>query len=226
MLPEVGRLHDAAIYAKKSARLSPWDPDILAFSGAILAEAGRTDDSDLALTTSLQMAPGNPVVEDFRYHIYQWMGRWLDALRILGDDATRPPQLVQEEDPQASKAFMTGMNSTDTALRVAARDAEIASVRRDRAHLMAALSHLSALGFNDEAFHLAEEIPPSPQTDDVSALFTPLMDPLRRDPRFIGLADKLGLVAYWKQTGKWPDFCSAPDLPYDCKGETLKLASN
>ena len=33
--------------------------------------------------------------------------------------------------------------------------------------------------------------------------------PLRRDARFIPLADRLGLLAYWR-TGRLPDFCQPP----------------
>ena len=34
---------------------------------------------------------------------------------------------------------------------------------------------------------------------------------------------RIGLVDYWRTTGKWPDFCSDPSLPYDCKAEAAKL---
>ena len=29
-------------------------------------------------------------------------------------------------------------------------------------------------------------------------------------------AKRLGLLDYWRTTGQWPDFCKAPDRPYDC----------
>jgi len=29
---------------------------------------------------------------------------------------------------------------------------------------------------------------------------------------------------YWRKSGKWPDFCFDPKLPYDCKVEAAKLA--
>jgi DNA-binding winged helix-turn-helix (wHTH) protein len=31
--------------------------------------------------------------------------------------------------------------------------------------------------------------------------------PMRRDPRFIALADKLGLLDFWREGKAWPDFC-------------------
>jgi hypothetical protein len=48
---------------------------------------------------------------------------------------------------------------------------------------------------------------------------------LRRDPRFMALAARIGLVDYWRATGKWPDFCADPGLTYDCRKEAARLAS-
>lgn len=48
-------------------------------------------------------------------------------------------------------------------------------------------------------------------------LFYPEMKAFRHDPRFIPLADRLGLLRYWRDANQWPDFCAEPDLPYDCR---------
>jgi hypothetical protein len=96
-------------------------------------------------------------------------------------------------------------------------------VQRDRSHLMAAISHLSALGFVDDAFRLADQA--SAQSDDLSILFTPLTAPLRQDPGFIALSTKLGLVGYWKTAARWPDFCADSALPYACAAEAAKYAA-
>jgi len=53
-------------------------------------------------------------------------------------------------------------------------------------------------------------------------MFAPLTRNLRRDPRFMQLAARIGLAAYWRQAGVWPDFCADPTLPYDCKAEAAK----
>jgi hypothetical protein len=59
---------------------------------------------------------------------------------------------------------------------------------------------------------------------NTEGLFTPSAAPLRRDRRFMALANRLGLVDYWRASGHWPDFCAEPGLPYDCKAEAAKLA--
>jgi TolB-like protein/Tfp pilus assembly protein PilF len=44
-----------------------------------------------------------------------------------------------------------------------------------------------------------------------------------RDPRSWRLFATVGLAQFWLETGRWPDFCSDPNLPsYDCKAEAQK----
>ena len=50
-----------------------------------------------------------------------------------------------------------------------------------------------------------------------AALFSPEGKAYRRDPRFMALAHDIGLTAYWKASGKWPDFCAEPGVPYRCQ---------
>ncbi len=40
---------------------------------------------------------------------------------------------------------------------------------------------------------------------------------LRRDPRIWRTFDAVGLTRYWRQSNIWPDFCSDPHLPYNCR---------
>jgi DNA-binding winged helix-turn-helix (wHTH) protein len=53
-------------------------------------------------------------------------------------------------------------------------------------------------------------------------LFYPEIKLVRADKRFKPLAEKLGLIAYWRETKRWPDFCAEPDLPYDCRNWSVE----
>jgi hypothetical protein len=53
-------------------------------------------------------------------------------------------------------------------------------------------------------------------------LFRPALRDVWRDPRSMAAAAHLGLLHYWKVSGNWPDFCSDPTLPYDCRKEADK----
>jgi hypothetical protein len=59
----------------------------------------------------------------------------------------------------------------------------------------------------------------------VEILFRPSQANLRADPRFMQVAAHLGLLDYWRRSEDWPDFCSDPDLPYDCKKEAARLTT-
>jgi hypothetical protein len=62
-------------------------------------------------------------------------------------------------------------------------------------------------------------------TGGTGVLFSPSAAAMRRDPRFMALAARIGLVGYWRSTGHWPDFCGEPGQPYDCKAEAARVAS-
>ena len=62
--------------------------------------------------------------------------------------------------------------------------------------------------------------------DDLSVsafLYGRDMSAFRADPRFMPLAKRLGLLDYWSKSGHWPDFCSEPGLPYDCRAAAVRL---
>jgi hypothetical protein len=85
------------------------------------------------------------------------------------------------------------------------------------------LVYAAHLGLVDDAYRLAEraQLGPAGTTDDImgpdgyrtSLLFQAGMPELRADPRFPALCARLGLVAYWSASGRWPD--CADEVPYD-----------
>ena len=58
-------------------------------------------------------------------------------------------------------------------------------------------------------------------------LFAPVTRNLRRDPGFVDLAARMGLIEYWRETGKRPDFCANPAARGECSPQLLAaLKSN
>ena len=47
-------------------------------------------------------------------------------------------------------------------------------------------------------------------------LFTPVTRNMRQESEFVRLAERLGLIKYWRETGKLPDFCTDPDRRTEC----------
>jgi hypothetical protein len=78
------------------------------------------------------------------------------------------------------------------------------------------------VGDLDSAFRIADRLYPSrrgrtpadeeriwlddPDAAPLAPLTGPAAAPLRRDPRFLALADRVGLLEYWR-SGRLPDFC-------------------
>jgi hypothetical protein len=103
----------------------------------------------------------------------------------------------------------------------AERDRQLSYGKLGRVQLGFSVGNLSALGLVDDALSQAGNLRDESWANP-GALFTPATAPLRRDRRFMAAAAKLGLVDYWRSTGKWPDFCADPELPYDCKAEAAR----
>jgi len=48
-------------------------------------------------------------------------------------------------------------------------------------------------------------------------LLRPAFSQASQDPGIMGYFAKTGQLDYWLQSGSWPDYCSDPELPYDCQ---------
>ena len=91
-------------------------------------------------------------------------------------------------------------------------------------HRIFILQALGPLKRVDQLYEFLDQWPIDKDLDGITyLLFRPWMTNVRRDPRFMGLAKRVGLLDYWEKSGKWPDFCAEPDMPYDCKKEAAKL---
>jgi hypothetical protein len=75
---------------------------------------------------------------------------------------------------------------------------------------------LAALGEPRQAIEVANLALDHHQQLQPWFLFTPVTRNLRQDPGFVGLAARMGLVKYWRETGKWPDFCTDQPRRSDC----------
>jgi hypothetical protein len=48
-------------------------------------------------------------------------------------------------------------------------------------------------------------------------LFAHGSEEMLREPRIWRAFDAVGLTRYWRESNRWPDFCTEPHLPYDCR---------
>jgi DNA-binding winged helix-turn-helix (wHTH) protein/TolB-like protein len=218
-----GRGHDALPWFRRAHAVDPLrvgDSRTLALG---LASEGRLDESRAIVARMAVQWPDHVMTHGARFWTAVIAGATSDALTQLMNPAARPMELNQISADAWRAALEATASNKAKARTDAVKEVTNAANTGSLSH-GEALTLLAMLGDLDGAFAQAELYEPA----DPSAppyLFLPMTAAMRSDPRFMPLARKLGLVAYWRATGKWPDFCSEPGLTYDCRGEATKLAA-
>lgn len=221
VMTDVGRLDDAEALFERAAAANPQSVDWTQEAAAGLVRIGQTDQADRDLAKFAQLWPNNVDLLDIQLDSFVAQKRWGDALALLdraGDfGASVSPGWVA-----GFRTLLKTLQSGDAEARNSLRESLIASSGSDPQQ---AISRLSLLGFEDDAFAIGARYSPGP-SDGPWFLFQPETGGLRRDPRFMQLAARFKLIDYWRRTGHWPDFCRDPGLPYVCTQEAAKVVAS
>ncbi len=221
LLGQAGRTEEAIAYDRRAVLLKPLFPDFVIDLAGGLAAAGRLDEARALLARAERIWPDSDV-QEVRIGTE---ARWGDpgiALALLDDPKTRPSDW-DSATTDDWRRFSLVRRSHDPA-RVAAYAGDVLErLSKGKLDVGKAVRELVGLGATDAAFAAANWSRPA-DVLDTEPLFRPPAAAMRRDPRFMPLAAKLGLVDFWRRTGRWPDFCQALDRPYDCRAEAAKLA--
>jgi DNA-binding winged helix-turn-helix (wHTH) protein/tetratricopeptide (TPR) repeat protein len=240
----VGRIRDAVESSRRAAMLNPLSPNYRGAAALGLAHAGDVEAARQEIATAEALWPGVLQIRAVRFAFERDFGDPLAALAML-DDSRNFTFLGSPEERDVIRLFLRARDDPTPAnidASLASYDASLRGGPRAGPGYSLALSQpdlrlrggshvgpsylqaLVRLGRIDEAFRLASR----PELGyvlrkEAAVLFYPHMRPIRRDPRFMALARHLGLLQYWRSSGIWPDFCSEPDLPYDCRAEARRL---
>ncbi len=226
---QAGRNRDALAAARRAAALNP----VFSSMGWILA--------DRLAGAGLREEAVAVEARDRRLFGAEWMLRNLllidalaspaEGLATLQDPAKRPPLSVSEA--AVWKAVLKAKQHPSAAATAPAvrRIEQLEATGRADPRLV--IIWLALAGDRDAAFQRADRYYSPAWLSQPSGAATPwetafLFEPatgLRDDPRMMALAARLGLVDYWRSTGKWPDFCAGPGLPYDCRTEGAKAVA-
>ena len=224
LLWTVGRGRDALVWLSRANDINPpffgtnWS---LALN---LASEGQLARSHAVVAQMALQWPDNPITQNARFWTNVVAGATDDALAQLADPAARPSGMDQKA-IDAWSAALKVIASKETAAKTGAVKAVMEAASTGSLGHGPALMLLSMLGDLDGAFAQAQLYKPlAPNAPPF--LFLPTTAALQRDPRFMQLAARLGMVDYWRISGQWPDFCSEPGLPYDCRSEAAKVAGS
>jgi DNA-binding winged helix-turn-helix (wHTH) protein len=218
-LQSVGRIHDALVDATEAVKLDPLSPSVREAHVVTLGMAGRVDTARQELHAMEQLWPDSGSVENARLLFNLRWGDPREALRTHSSENS-PRQTAKVLEP----FLRARIDPTPANIEEALRHGRM--VFRERPSSIQLYSQLMAeFDRNDELFEvLIHWRRMDIVTTVTDVMFRPAFADFHREPRFMQVADHLGLVRYWRKTGEWPDFCYAADLPYDCKGEAAKIA--
>lgn len=219
-LTEVGRLRKAVELAAETVKLDPLSPVLHSKYTAGIAYAGNFDAAKRELAKAERLWPGTASLEDAQYRFHLRYGDPRIARALFDkytDTGGRGPLMLLEARQNPGPATIEPLIAY---VRERMRNMENPSVGLGFATV--------ALAQFDRKEDLFALLLSWPEPGDIAIMsevfFRPEFKEERRDPRFLRITHRAGLLDYWRQSGKWPDFCSEPGLPYNCKTEAAKLS--
>ena len=223
VMTDTGRLQDAAGLYQRAAAANPQSVDWSSVAAAGLIRIGNTEQADRELARLSQLWPNDPQNVKHQFDSMLAQQRWTDAAKLL-DQLGEVPNVFPRSWLTQWRAILSALQRGDAAARQSLRKTLLASSASDPED---AVYGLALIGFVDDAFSVALHMRVDATLEDASGfLFRPETASLRRDPRFMAVAARFGLVDYWRRAAQWPDFCGEPGLPYSCAQEAAKVAGS
>jgi len=211
LLSEVGRTNDAIAEFRRSIDVLALDPDSQTALASALLTVARTEDAKPHLDAAIDLVADPTFPDKVAVDYAPLTGDYAKGLRALA--ALRPAH-PDQLDNRVTAAF-EALNSHDDAAKSKAA-ADLAALPPEmNSRLIVAL--LGALGANREALRTVEAAAAARKFLVREWLFMPTMAGALRDPSFPAVAERLGLMRYWKTSHTRPDICSTAGRPAFCQ---------
>jgi TolB-like protein len=212
MMLQTGRI--AAAYQLLAEAMDSHD-NLPAVTGMFVNAQHLSGRPEQAAATARQHLTVRPMDQPLRSVLLDLMtlGGDVGEARAILEDPARRPAMLPASTLAAYRAYVDWLESGRVSSRQAARKAIDAAAWPMGFFRTAAVPMLAKMGEIDDAFRVADDFASDPRTRysamffDDTFLYLPETAAMRRDRRFIPLADKLGLLKYWRESGAWPDFC-------------------
>jgi TolB-like protein len=219
-LREVGRNEEAVAYARRALARDPLSPYRVYSLVWCLAITGHSQEALQLLSGYVERWPGENDIWTTRFRLSLWFDGSDRFLQLLNE---APPNTVSPGDLVCWRRAAEGLAAVITPQRRRAAALVRACPNADPAFT---IQVLGAVGDLDGAYAIAEQLEAREgRRSWWGMMFEPSAHEVRRDSRFMPLMQRVGLISYWRSSGRWPDFCAEPDLAYDCRAEAARLMS-
>ena len=217
-LSSVGRLREALSYQLIARANDEWGPPKTAKLIHNYANLGNLDAARSWLDKAVRRWPNHSAVGAVRLYIAGFCEQPAEGLAMLdaidtGSPADRDRTAIWRTFIGAKVAQSPGVISA--AIKTVREAGNDETITRETEVMM-----LAGLGQTREAI-AAANVALDHQELDPRFLFTPVMRDVRRDPAFVGLAARMGLLKYWRETGKRPDFCTGRNAASECSPQLM-----
>lgn len=219
LLGDVGRLRDAVSFQLIAQATDKWGAPKTAKVALIYANMGNLPAARGWIQKAFERWPNHSAVRSHRLYIVGFYEQPADALATInamgaetsGDDNQTAIWRTFVEARAANSKDLTG-----AAIPRIRQAADQGKIPRETQIMM-----LAALGETKEAIEAANLALDHQQRLEPRLLFTPVMREVRQDPGFVGLAARMGLIRYWRETGKRPDICTDQAASSECSPQLL-----
>jgi DNA-binding winged helix-turn-helix (wHTH) protein/TolB-like protein len=218
LFSDVGRLREAISSQQVAHATDEWGAPKTAQLARAYANIGNLPAAKAAIQKGVQLWPNHSGVRRVQRYIAGFYEQPSEALAIFDAMDAQASSGESENDIWRSflkaKAGGSGRLKAETALRIREAAGQ-EKISRENEILM-----LAALGETRHALEAANSALDRKRFESW-VLFAPVTRNLRQDPGFVGLASRMGLIDYWRETGKRPDFCTNPAMQRECSPQLL-----
>ena len=212
LLGNVGRLREALSFQLVAHAKDEWGPGRTTKLVDIHSTMGNLAPARDALQRAVHLWPNHPGVWKRQQYIAGFYDKPADALavfdRLDARTSLRESNAVWRSFIEARAAHSAQVTGASILKILAAGDR--GAITRENEIMMVA-----ALGETKRAIEVTNSVLDHHELE-AWFLFTPVTRSLRQDPGFVPLASRLGLIKYWRETGKRPDFCTDPAARSEC----------
>jgi hypothetical protein len=216
----LGLNRDALASLRRANALEPLTAEYWALMTPNLGANGEGAEAAQLRERLYRVWPNSPDAWFNRFFNSSYNSDPAEALRML-ETLGSAPVVLERAVVMRWRAYLQARQSGDQArMRRAALDL-LELVRARQFSSAAVAAALSNVGEVDAAYEIMEAYLRFRNVEPAS-LFLPPFEAMRRDRRFMAMLRDTGLLQYWRETGRWPDFCASRGLPYECAAEAAR----
>lgn len=226
LLSDVGRLRESLSFQLIAQATDKWGAPKTFKVALIYANMGNLPAARAWIQKAIQRWPNHSAARPYSLYIAGFYETPAEALALI--KAVDAQASTHEYQTPTWRAFVEARAAHSSQVSAATipkirEAADQGKIPRETEIMM-----LAALGETKQAMEVANQaLDHHEQLKPRFFLFTPITRDIRQDPGFVGLASRMGLIKYWRETGKRPDFCTDPTARGECSPELLAaLKSN